>query len=76
MRWGLRRAKPYLIACGYRRAECRAIDGHKDAIDFLRFLGFEIEARVPEFGRNGETFIQLAWRLADHTPSRAAHAQP
>jgi len=67
MRWGLRVAKPFLIERGYRRAECRAIDGHKDAIDFLRFLGFEIEARIPEFGRNGETFIQLAWRLCDHT---------
>jgi hypothetical protein len=70
VKWGLRNAKPYLLARGYRRAECRAIDGHKDAIDFLRFLGFQIEARVPEFGRNGETFIQLAWRLSDH-PSRA-----
>jgi hypothetical protein len=68
VKWGLRHAKPFLLARGYRRAECRAIDGHTDAIDFLRFLGFQIEARVPEFGRNGETFIQLAWRLSDHMP--------
>jgi hypothetical protein len=73
MRWGLRRAKPYLIGRGYRRAECRAIDGHKDAIDFLRFLGFELEARIPDFGRNGETFIQLAWRLSDHSIGASPH---
>ena len=69
VKWGLRQAKPLLLALGYRRAECRAIDGHTDAIAFLRFLGFQIEARVPEFGRNGEAFVQLAWRLSDHMHS-------
>jgi hypothetical protein len=68
VRWALRVARPALLAKGYRRAECRAIDGHADAIGFLRFLGFELECRMPDFGRNGETFIQLAWRLSDHVP--------
>ncbi|MBI1213979.1 MAG: hypothetical protein GC190_21160 [Alphaproteobacteria bacterium] len=40
MRWGLRRAKPHLIARGYRRAECRAIDGPQGRDRFPPLPGF------------------------------------
>lgn len=60
---------PALLAKGYRRAECRAIDGHPEAQAFLEFLGFTLECRCPEFGRGGETFLQYAWRSRDHVHS-------
>jgi len=65
-KWAKRECMPQLLAAGYRRAECRAIDGHVDAQSFLEFLGFTLECRCPEFGRNGETFLQYAWRSKDH----------
>lgn len=51
---------------GFRRAECRAIEGHADAEAFLLHIGFVVEAVIPDFGRNGERFTQFAWRLSDH----------
>lgn len=65
-KWARRQCMPELLARGYRRAECRAIDGHDEARRFLEFLGFTLECRCPEFGRNGEAFLQYAWRSKDH----------
>lgn len=65
-KWARRECMPQLLAAGYRRAECRAIDGHEDAQAFLKFLGFTLECRCPEYGRGGETFLQFAWRANDH----------
>lgn len=65
IRWG-KEAKPRLLSLGFRRAECRAIEGHDDAVRLLNHLGFVAEARIPDFGRNGETFVQFAWRASDH----------
>ena len=68
LRWGLREAKPALLAQGYARAECRTIEGHADAIRLLQHLGFVCECRVPNFGASGAAFLQYAWRLEDHVP--------
>ena len=65
-KWAKRECMPELLARGYRRAECRAIEGHADAQAFLKFLGFTLECRCPEYGRGGETFLQYAWRSKDH----------
>lgn len=66
MRYGQRTLKPMLLGKGYKRAECRTIAGHDDAIRFLKRFGFVEECRVPLYGRDGETFVQFAWRLCDH----------
>jgi hypothetical protein len=67
-RWGHVSARPFLLANGFLRAECRTLEGHDDAIRFLERLGFVRECHVPLFGANGATFIQFAWRLNDHVP--------
>lgn len=66
MRWALRTAKPFLLERNYRRAEARSLEGHDDAHHFLRRLGFAHECALPDFGVNGETFHQFAWRISDH----------
>ena len=68
LRWGIREAKPYLLAQGYTRAECRTLEGHADAIRLLERLGFVFECRLPNFGATGAAFLQYAWRLTDHVP--------
>jgi hypothetical protein len=70
-KWARRDCIPRLLARGYRRAECRAIEGHEEAGAFLEFLGFQLECRCQEYGRSGETFLQYAWRSKDHV----LHAQ-
>lgn len=65
-RWGMRDARPHLLHLGFRRAECRTMAGHADAVRFLERLGFRRECLVPHFGASGATFIQYAWRIEDH----------
>jgi RimJ/RimL family protein N-acetyltransferase len=66
LRWGVREARPELLARGFERAECRTMEGHDDAIRLLERLGFRAEARIERYGASGRTFIQYAWRLSDH----------
>jgi hypothetical protein len=79
LRWSLRVAKPHLFALGYRRAEARSIAGHDEAHRMLIWLGFRCECALPDFGKNGETFLQFAWRISDHvllqSPENSAAAQ-
>lgn len=74
VRWGIREARPALLAHGYIRAECRTIEGHADAIRLLERLGFIAECRVPNFGAGGAAFLQYAWRLDDHVPVQDAQS--
>lgn len=60
IKWAKREAIPELLARGYRRGEARSIEGHPNAMRFLKHLGFEVEAYVSEYGRHGESFIQFA----------------
>lgn len=66
MRWGLGNFRKNAIGQGFRRLECRAMSGHNDAVNFLLRMGFVLECQVRDFGRNGEIFLQFAWRLSDH----------
>lgn len=75
VRWGVRTAKPALLAQGFVRAECRTMAGHEDAIRLLEHLGFVRECEVPGFGASGKTFIQFAWRLNDHVPINTQSSQ-
>lgn len=60
VKWGKRTAMPQLLLAGFRRAECRSIEDHPEAIRFLTHLGFETEAYCRGYGRNGENFWQFA----------------
>jgi len=76
VRWGIREARPVLLAEGYARAECRTMEGHGPAIRLLERLGFVCECRVPNFGASGAAFLQYAWRLDDHVPVQSAQGAP
>ncbi len=74
VRWGMRGARPALLAQGYARAECRTQEAHGPAIRLLEHLGFVCECRVPNFGACGAAFLQYAWRLDDHVPVQSAES--
>ena len=82
IRWGLKLFKPQALEAGFLRVECRAMAGHTDAIWMLERLGFTLEAFVPDFGRDGQLFLQYAWRRRDHVhlseapKAISAHANP
>lgn len=61
IKWARRKAMPALYLQGFKRAECRSIDGHPEAIRFLLHLGFEVEGYCKQYGRNGETFILFSF---------------
>lgn len=65
-RWGVREARPRLLAMGYERAECRTMEGHDDAVALLERFGFVKECRLDRYGASGIAFWQYAWRLGDH----------
>lgn len=75
-RWATREARPFLLQRGYRRAECRTMEGHAEAERFLLRLGFVRECRVSNYGASGVPFIQYAWRIEDHVsrPNTQARA--
>jgi hypothetical protein len=64
-RWGVREFRPMLLELGFRRAECRTIAGHEDAIHLLERLGFTLECRCPLYGVGGQTFLQYAYCAYD-----------
>jgi len=74
VRWGLREARPALLARGFARAECRTMAGHEDAIELLERVGFVLECRLPGFGAHGASFLQYAWRLTDHVLLQSAQS--
>lgn len=48
---------PAMKAAGWRRAECRSMDGHTDAHKWLEALGGQRDPNpITRFGKNGETF--------------------
>ena len=65
-RWGVREARPCLLALGYERAECRTMEGHDAAITLLERFGFVRECRFERYGASGIAFLQYAWRLRDY----------
>lgn len=56
---------PALVADGVLRAECRCWEEHHDARGWLRLCGAREEAVIAGYGKDGETFIQMAWRPQD-----------
>lgn len=74
-KWALRSLKPTLLANGHR-AETRSIEDHHRAHAWLSLLGFRAECKMPDVGRNRETFIQYAWRLSDVQCQSAGGPEP
>ena len=64
-RYGAEVVAPQLVAEGVRRIEVRSIADHDIAHRWLRRLGARREAKLRDWGRNGETFILWSWTLND-----------
>ena len=53
---------PTLLRAGYRRVEARVRADRAPAVRWLiRYFGGRLEAELPDIGRNGERFLQVAW---------------
>ena len=50
-----------LLRAGAHRVECRSMEGHTDAHEWLKIMGVQYEATHPMAGKNGETFHTFAW---------------
>lgn len=57
-----RHMRPAMLAAGARRAEARSHAEHAHAHRWLGWLGFVAEARLADFGKDGEEFILFSWR--------------
>ena len=54
-----------LEAQGVRRLEARSLDHHKRAFAWITRTGAKRVAAIPQFGRDGETFILWEWTKDD-----------
>jgi len=59
-RHALREGLPAVWEAGAHRLECASIETHPIAHRWLERLGFSCEARLPGYGRQGETFLSYA----------------
>lgn len=75
LRWGLKEFKPAALGSGYNRLECRTMSSHLEAIELLERLGFQREVVLRDYGANGETFLQYAWRLPDNVLQHAENPE-
>lgn len=48
---------PALLRLGLKRGECRSAVDHETAHRWLSFLGGDVEAFYPAYGKGGETFV-------------------
>lgn len=61
----MRNVTPALEGLGMLQADCYSLDGHVDAQNWLRVLGFVEQSRLPNYGRDGETFLRFVWQRGD-----------
>ena len=64
-RFGRETASRMLLDAGARRCEIRSIADHDLAHRWLQGLGAHRECELPEYGRNGETFVLYSWTIED-----------
>lgn len=57
--------KPMLLDTSIRRLQAHAHEGHAVSRHWLERLGAVEEALMPDYGVNGETYVQYAWRKSD-----------
>lgn len=53
---------PGLVNAGARRAHCFAMASHDDARRWLTALGAEEEAKLDNYGKDGQAFVCYSWR--------------
>lgn len=57
---------PEIIGAGFRRAECKSLEGHTDAHRWLEALGARREGEpLLNYGKRGETFHTYVWDRED-----------
>lgn len=61
-RWCKVALRPLMLAAGGHRAQCQVIGWYAVARRWLEHLGFEVEAPLRGYGRNGEDFVSMVWR--------------
>jgi RimJ/RimL family protein N-acetyltransferase len=63
------RLMPFLMDNGIRRVECRTLETYTASRRLLAAMGARQETLLPDFGPDGEAFVQFAWRVSDWRPS-------
>ena len=61
----IRGIMPQLLAQGMLRAECRSLETHLPAHEWLEFLGAKFEGVLRANGKNGEDYFLYAWTRDD-----------
>lgn len=61
-----RKMSRYLYDTGANRLECRALDTHTEAHEWLEFLGAKKESEVEEYGANGRTYFMFRWLRTEY----------
>ena len=56
---------PSIIKRGGWRGQCYSHEDHTEAHAWLKWLGFEHEGTMRQFGRDGSDFLMFAWRARD-----------
>jgi len=60
----IRALVPSMLKAGGWRGQCLSHEDHVEAHDWLLWLGFEREAVLRQYGRDGSDFHMFAWRLS------------
>lgn len=72
-RWGATELIPLVDRLGLTRCEARSIVGHTEAHRWLRWMGFERECELVDWGRNGTRFVQFAWTRGSFSRGASKH---
>lgn len=56
-----RRLFPSYRERGIHRIECVSLAGYREVHRWIEALGLKLEATMPGYGRDGETYLQFAW---------------
>ena len=58
--------RPWLIANGVRRVSVAVLASNRSSMTWLtKYMGARQECVLPQFGRHGEPFVQMAWTIED-----------
>jgi hypothetical protein len=63
---------PAIVKSGGWRGQCYSHEDHHEAHAWLKWLGFECEGTMREFGRDGSDFFMFGWRVSRNMHGRYA----
>lgn len=72
-KWVVRVMIPTLDRVGARRLEAVSMADHHTAHRWMQHFGMSPEARLRQYGRNGEDFILFGWSRGDPYRRRTGH---